>query len=85
MILIRGIKGDNFARRIERGVVDCRDVLSINVRSISKDCIYIGNKNNCLQFIKKMLAKPPKDVYIDRTIRIQYDLDSLKDAIFRPG
>ena len=28
MILIRGIKGDSFARRIERGIVDCRDILS---------------------------------------------------------
>lgn len=28
MILIRGIKGESYARKIERGVVDCRDVLS---------------------------------------------------------
>lgn len=28
MILIRGIKGEQFARKIENGVVDCRDVLS---------------------------------------------------------
>lgn len=28
MILIRGIKGESFARKIEKGIVDCRDVLS---------------------------------------------------------
>ena len=28
MILIRGIRGDNYARKIENGIVDCRDVLS---------------------------------------------------------
>ena len=28
MILIRGIKGERYARDIERGVVGCRDVLS---------------------------------------------------------
>lgn len=28
MILIRGIKGESYARKIEEGVVDCRDVLS---------------------------------------------------------
>lgn len=28
MILIRGIKGEAYARRIEKGIVDCRDVLS---------------------------------------------------------
>ena len=28
MILIRGIKGENYARKIENGIVDCRDLLS---------------------------------------------------------
>ena len=28
MILIRGIKGESYARKIENGIVDCRDVLS---------------------------------------------------------
>lgn len=28
MILIRGIKGEAYARKIEKGIVDCRDVLS---------------------------------------------------------
>lgn len=28
MILIRGIKGEAYARRIEKGIVDCRDMLS---------------------------------------------------------
>lgn len=28
MILIRGIKGESYARRIEQGIVDCRDILS---------------------------------------------------------
>lgn len=28
MILIRGIKGESYARKIEKGVVDCRDLLS---------------------------------------------------------
>lgn len=28
MILIRGIKGEEYARKIEKGIVDCRDVLS---------------------------------------------------------
>ena len=28
MILLRGIKGEQYARRIEQGIVDCRDILS---------------------------------------------------------
>ena len=28
MILIRGIKGESYARRIKKGIVDCRDILS---------------------------------------------------------
>lgn len=28
MILIRGIKGEEYARKIENGIVDCRDILS---------------------------------------------------------
>ena len=28
MILIRGIKGESYARKIENGIVDCRDILS---------------------------------------------------------
>ena len=28
MILIRGIKGEMYARKIENGIVDCRDILS---------------------------------------------------------
>ena len=28
MILIRGIKGETYARKIEQGIVDCRDILS---------------------------------------------------------
>ena len=28
MILIRGIRGEMYARKIEKGIVDCRDVLS---------------------------------------------------------
>ena len=28
MILIRGIKGEVYARKIEEGIVDCRDMLS---------------------------------------------------------
>ena len=26
MILIRGIKGEQYARKIKKGIVDCRDV-----------------------------------------------------------
>jgi len=58
---------------------------AINMRSVSKDCMYIGNKNDCLQFIKRMLAKPPKDIYIERTVQKQYAIDSLKHAFFLPG
>ena len=28
MILIRGIKGEQYARKIKKGIVDCRDILS---------------------------------------------------------
>lgn len=28
MILIRGIRGESYARKIEKGIVDCRDILS---------------------------------------------------------
>lgn len=32
MILIRGIKGEDYARKIEKGIVDCRDILSSLLR-----------------------------------------------------
>lgn len=28
MIIIRGIKGEQYARKIKKGIVDCRDILS---------------------------------------------------------
>lgn len=58
---------------------------AINMRSIAKDCMYIGNKSDCSRFITKTLANPPKDVYIDRRIRREYKIDTLKNAFFLPG
>ena len=58
---------------------------SINVREISADRWYIGDKNKCAGFIKKMLDKKPADIFIDRTIERTYKRDDIPDAVFVPG
>lgn len=59
MILIRGIKGEAYARKIEKGIVDCRDILSTLLeppvtgyaysdyyeKNLVKALSYFGNRN----------------------------------------
>ena len=59
MILIRGIKGEHYARKIEKGIVDCRDLLSALLqppvtgyaysdyyeKNIVKALTFLANKN----------------------------------------
>ena len=43
MILIRGIKGEQYARKIKKGIVDCRDVLSTLLVSDFMSCHQIAH------------------------------------------
>ena len=58
---------------------------SINISDISDDYKYIGNKNECSDFIKKMLVCKPRDRYIYRTKLKTRKIDKLKNAIFVKG
>lgn len=58
---------------------------SINIGTISDSCTYIGDKQNCVAFIKKELFHPSPDVYTNRTVRKKYSKKNLKDATFMPG
>lgn len=41
MILIRGIKNEAYARKIQRGIVDCRDILSALLKPpYNRICIF---------------------------------------------
>lgn len=57
----------------------------IDIGVISDDYGYLGNKQNCAAFINKMLACKPQDIYVDRTIRKEYKISDIPDAVFAPG
>ena len=70
----------------EKGLVSIDSKFkAINIRSISDKYSYIGNKDDCLNFIKETLANPPPDVYVDRTKRKTYDITTLENAVVFPG
>ena len=55
---------------------------SIDIRTISNDYRYIGDKTACADFIKSTLENYPKEIYVDRTIRKEYRIDELKNVAF---
>lgn len=57
----------------------------INVRSIAKDCKYLGDKNECEKYIKDMLKRKPKDIYVNRTRQRIINLDDCSNVSFAPS
>lgn len=58
---------------------------AINISDISDEYYYIGNKEQCKEFIKKMLMSKMKDIYVDRTVRKKYDRREIPNAVFVSG
>lgn len=58
---------------------------SINIKDISDDYMYVGNKKDCAKYIEEMYKSNPKDIYVNRTIRKKYKMSDIPDAIFAPG
>lgn len=58
---------------------------SIDLNTISDDYGYIGGKKECAYFIKKMMKYKDDNIYVKRTVRRKYKIDSLKNAKFAPG
>lgn len=58
---------------------------SIDIRDIASDYRYIGNKQNCINYIKKTLSNPPKNEYVNRTVKRTYSKEDLDNVYFTPG
>lgn len=58
---------------------------SIDIRQISNDYGYLGNKTECADFIKYTLKNYPREVYVDRTIRKEYKIGELKNVAYAPS
>lgn len=58
---------------------------SINIREIADDYMYLGGKEDCKNYIKKMLKCQPKDIYVNKTIRRKYKKSDVSDAMFMPS
>ena len=58
---------------------------SINVRHIADKYIYLGKKTDCAKYIKETIKNKPKDIYVDRTVRKEYKMGDIPDAVFLPG
>ena len=68
MILLRGIKGEEYARKIENGIVDCRDILSAllepPVTGYEYSDYYEKNLVKALMYFSKhMFKREIKDIY----------------------
>lgn len=57
----------------------------INIGHISDDYKYLGGKAKCADYIKNMLGRPSKDIYVHRTIRKTYKISDIPDAEFMSG
>ena len=58
---------------------------SINIRDIAENYTYLGGKAECKNYMKEMIKCKPKDIYVNRTIRKEYKISDLSDAVFMPG
>lgn len=58
---------------------------SIDIREISEEYIYVGDRRECEAYIKRMNSINPKDVYVRRTKIKRHKRNDLKDAIYTPG
>lgn len=58
---------------------------SINISDISDDYKYLGGKIECTKYIKEMLKRKPKDIYVNRTVLKKHKLSDIPDAVFAPG
>ena len=68
MILLRGIKGEEYARKIEKGIVDCRDILSAllepPVTGYEYSDYYEKNLVKALMYFSKhMFKREIKDIH----------------------
>lgn len=70
----------------EKGIITLDSQFkSIDIKDISDDYKYLGEKQNCANYIKKMLEHPPKDIYVNRTICKKYKISDISDAVFVPS
>ena len=55
---------------------------SINIKEISSDYRYIGNKEKCAEYIMKMIRQKPKERYVRRTKLRKYKTNKLKNVSY---
>ena len=58
---------------------------AIQIHDVSDDYRYIGDKEACSDFIRKMLLSPPKDIFVEQTMRKEYPLDKRFHFAFTKG
>lgn len=64
MILIRGIKGESYAKRIEKGIVDCRDILSALLQPPKTGYEYSDYyEKNLVKALSYMVGKERPDLH----------------------
>lgn len=57
----------------------------INIGDISDNYQFIGNKKQCAEFIRKTLLHKPKERYVDRTVRREYRVEEMQNAVYFPS
>ncbi len=58
---------------------------SINICGISDDYKYLGGKIECTKYIKEMIKRKPKDIFVNRTVLKKHKLSDIPEAVFVPS
>lgn len=70
----------------ENGMISLNSVFkSIDISEISDDYRYVGNKSECIDYIKNQLAHMPPERYVQKTLVKTYKRTDLNNARFLPG
>lgn len=76
-------KSLNCVLRDEQGLITMDSSFkAIDINAISSDYNFIGGKDACAAFIKKMLICKPNDKYVGRTRLRKHKISDMKDAVY---
>lgn len=57
----------------------------VDIKEITEDYRYLGDKEACKKFISHILKSKPREKYVNRTVKRTYDLRKHTDVVFYPG
>ena len=58
---------------------------AINISLISDDYRFLGGKEECAEYMKMMIARRPKEKYVNRTRIVTHNINEMKNMICIPG